>query len=387
MEAPLTLAVETSTPVGSVALGSGQRLLAEIVIAESARHSELLLPAIDQLFHYAGAAHTQLGRIVVGGGPGSFTGLRVAAATAKGLAAALDLPVLAFPGLLAVAAGTGLHGRVVCTLFDARRNEVYAACYRIADRIETIMAPRVDEIEQVLAAVEPASLVFAGDGALRHSQRIAAAGGIVLPAAPGLSARCHAALAGGHKRSGRAGCGSAPLGTGLPARLQCGTRDPRMTDAITFRGMRLADLPRVLEIELQCFTMPWSEATFRGLLRRSDADLYVAEAGEHVVGYSVFWAVLDQGELGNVSVAPGWRRRGIGQGLVRKVLLRARERGVRDVFLEVRVSNTGAQRLYESYGFAEVGRRRNYYLEPLEDALVMRRELDVLPLLQLGDLI
>ena len=158
-----------------------------------------------------------------------------------------------------------------------------------------------------------------------------------------------------------------------------------MIDGLSFRVMRLPDLPRVLEIELQCFTMPWSEATFRGLLRRSDADLYVAEHDHQIVGYAVFWAVLDQGELGNVSVAPGWRRRGIGHGLVRTVLARARERGVRDVFLEVRVSNTGAQRLYENYGFAEVGRRKNYYLEPLEDALVMRRELDVLPLIQLGD--
>jgi len=154
---------------------------------------------------------------------------------------------------------------------------------------------------------------------------------------------------------------------------------------ITFRNMRLPDLPRVMEIELQCFTMPWSEATFRGLLRRSDADLFVAEIDHKVVGYSVFWCVLDQGELGNVSVAPGWRRQGIGEGLVRTVLDRAHERGVREVFLEVRVSNTGAQRLYESYGFAEIGRRRNYYMEPVEDALVMKRDMETQPLLHARD--
>ncbi len=155
--------------------------------------------------------------------------------------------------------------------------------------------------------------------------------------------------------------------------------------AVVFRNMRLPDLARVMEIELQCFTMPWSEATFRGLLRRSDADLFVAQAEHLVVGYSVFWCVLDQGELGNVSVAPGWRRQGIGEGLMRTVLARAHERVVREVFLEVRVSNSGAQRLYERYGFAEIGRRRNYYLEPVEDALVMKRELDTSPVLNLGD--
>jgi ribosomal-protein-alanine N-acetyltransferase len=121
--------------------------------------------------------------------------------------------------------------------------------------------------------------------------------------------------------------------------------------------------------------MPWSEATFRGLLRRSDADLFAAEANGRVVGYAVFWAVLDQGELGNVSVAQAWRRKGIARQLIDAVLGRAGERGVREVYLEVRVSNLGAQKLYQRYGFREVGRRRNYYLDPLEDALVMKLEV------------
>jgi len=155
-----------------------------------------------------------------------------------------------------------------------------------------------------------------------------------------------------------------------------------MTDGFIIRRMRLADVPRVMEIEVECFTMPWSEATFRGLLRRTDADLYVAEVSGSVVGYTAFWSVVDQGELGNVSVTAQWRGRGIGHRLVETILDRAAERGVREVYLEVRVSNTGAQKLYHSYGFDRVGRRRNYYLDPVEDALVMRKTLDVVPLLR-----
>ena len=70
---------------------------------------------------------------------------------------------------------------------------------------------------------------------------------------------------------------------------------------------------------------------------------------------------------------------------MKAVLTRAADRGVREVFLEVRVSNVGAQKLYHRYGFEEVGRRRNYYLEPVEDALVMRRELTALPVATIGD--
>ncbi len=148
-------------------------------------------------------------------------------------------------------------------------------------------------------------------------------------------------------------------------------------EEVTIRRMEGHDLGRVMDIERRSYSMPWTEATFRGLFRRTDADLFVAETLElEVTAYAVFWAVLDQGELGNVAVAPEWRGRGISRRLLDAVVRRARERGVRELFLEVRVSNNTARQLYQSYGFREVGRRRNYYMEPVEDALVMRKDLD-----------
>ena len=146
---------------------------------------------------------------------------------------------------------------------------------------------------------------------------------------------------------------------------------------VKVRRMEMHDLGRVMEIEHQSYTMPWTDATFRGLLRRADADLFVAETAEGALaGYAVAWSVLDQGELGNVAVAPEWRHRGIAHHLLDAVIRRANERGVKELFLEVRVSNSTARQLYLSYGFRDVGRRRNYYMEPVEDALVMRKDLD-----------
>ncbi len=151
----------------------------------------------------------------------------------------------------------------------------------------------------------------------------------------------------------------------------------RLMEEVKVRRMEARDLDRVMEIERQSYTMPWTESTFRGLLRRADADLFVAETVEgDLAGYAVSWAVLDQGELGNVAVAPEWRHRGIAHCLLDAVILRAAERRVKELFLEVRVSNSTARQLYLSYGFRDVGRRRNYYMEPVEDALVMRKDLD-----------
>jgi [ribosomal protein S18]-alanine N-acetyltransferase len=119
--------------------------------------------------------------------------------------------------------------------------------------------------------------------------------------------------------------------------------------------------------------VPWSENTFRGLLRRRDAELVVATAIDGtVVGYAVLWCVLDQAELGNVAVVAQWRGRGVGERLVADMMRRAVQRRVNEVFLEVRPSNTVARRLYERLGFSMVGRRRNYYQQPVEDALVLR---------------
>ncbi|HEX2094595.1 MAG TPA: ribosomal protein S18-alanine N-acetyltransferase [Longimicrobiaceae bacterium] len=149
---------------------------------------------------------------------------------------------------------------------------------------------------------------------------------------------------------------------------------PRTGDApFRLRTLTDDDLERIMEIERVSFSTPWKEATFRGLLRRTDTDLIGAEREGRLVGYAVCWTVVDQSELGNVAVAPEARGSGVGRALVGAVLGRVGERGARECFLEVRESNRVAQALYEDMGFQVVGRRRNYYALPTEDALVMRR--------------
>lgn len=146
-----------------------------------------------------------------------------------------------------------------------------------------------------------------------------------------------------------------------------------MSRDVELRAMVASDIGAVVAIEKASYSVPWSETTFRGLLRRRDAELVVAANGETVIGFAVLWCVLDQAELGNVAVSRQWRGRGVGELLVVEMVRRAARRSVSEIFLEVRPSNTVARRLYERLGFSMVGRRRNYYQEPVEDALVLRR--------------
>jgi ribosomal-protein-alanine N-acetyltransferase len=155
--------------------------------------------------------------------------------------------------------------------------------------------------------------------------------------------------------------------------VKLGGEVPRTGSAsFRLRPISESDLDRVMEIERACFSTPWKDTTFRGLMRRADTDLVGAERDRRLVGYAVCWTVVDQSELGNVAVAEEARGAGIGRALVEAVVERVRARGSRECFLEVRESNQVAQALYRDMGFEVVGRRKAYYALPLEDALVMR---------------
>ena len=146
-------------------------------------------------------------------------------------------------------------------------------------------------------------------------------------------------------------------------------------ERMTVRAMRLADLDEVMVIERRSFSAPWEESTFRGLMRRPSAALLVAETDDELTGYSVMWFAADEGELGDIAVVPERRGEGIGRRLLRESISVAASRGTRSLYLEVRESNDVARRLYEKVGFSVVGVRKQYYTEPVEDAIVMRLNL------------
>ena len=130
-----------------------------------------------------------------------------------------------------------------------------------------------------------------------------------------------------------------------------------------------------MHIERRSFSAPWEESTFRGLLRRPSAALLVAEVGLEVAGYSVMWFAADEGEIGDIAVLPEMRGTGIGRTLLLECISVAAARGTRSLFLEVRETNDVARRLYATVGFCVVGVRKQYYTEPVEDAIVMRLDL------------
>jgi [ribosomal protein S18]-alanine N-acetyltransferase len=146
-------------------------------------------------------------------------------------------------------------------------------------------------------------------------------------------------------------------------------------DAITIDFMKKEDIDQVLAIEQASFSMPWSRNLFISEFRSPGvSNLMVALSGgprRNVIGFIIFWTVEDEMHILNLAVAPASRRQGIAKKLVLAAIARARQRGARRAFLEVRASNMAAQKLYSSLGFTGTSMRRDYYDTPVEDALVM----------------
>jgi tRNA threonylcarbamoyladenosine biosynthesis protein TsaB len=172
------VAIETATDFGSVAVGTGSELAGEFVTGSRSRHAESLLPALDFLLRTARVERSALQGVIVGAGPGSFTGVRIAAATARGLACGLDVPLYAYSSLAALVYEAAVDDAgAVCALFDARRGEVYAGCYQLENgALRTVMEPAVltvEDLVQRLAAVRPR---YIGEGAVRYADRLGIAG-------------------------------------------------------------------------------------------------------------------------------------------------------------------------------------------------------------------
>jgi tRNA threonylcarbamoyladenosine biosynthesis protein TsaB len=166
----MLIALETSTDVGSVAIGRGAELIGEVVIGGRSRHAESLLPSLEFIMRSGGVDRADIRGIVVGAGPGSFTGVRVAAATARGLAAGWNVPLYAFSSLAALALDTAVD-RAVWALFDARRGEVYAAAYERegGDVLRTLVEPEALHAADVRARAPALDARFTGDGARRYA--------------------------------------------------------------------------------------------------------------------------------------------------------------------------------------------------------------------------
>ena len=146
---------------------------------------------------------------------------------------------------------------------------------------------------------------------------------------------------------------------------------------ILIREMEERDLDRIMEIEKDCFTTPWSRESF--LLEITEnmlAKYIVAEIDGEVAGYGGIWMIIGEGHITNIAVESKYRKMGVGKKLVEGLIEVSKRMFITSMTLEVRESNIPAQNLYKQYGFKEQGIRPNYYADDNEDAIIMWKNFD-----------
>ena len=393
------LAIETTGPRCSAALIDEKGIVKELVSEGELKHLQSLTPMISRLME--GASFDEVSDIAVSVGPGSFTGIRIGVTTARALAQALSKPLISVPTLHAFGADEEAGEDVlVCPVFNARRNQIYGGAYKEG---KEIVAAGAYDLDEFLSMLSGGKYRFIGDGVGAYGEKIdewarKEEADISFSTkdqrASGVARMALAMKKDPEAFSGRTGLGyeelepeymrKAEAQKKLEDRLKAekaagAVKDGSTGEKVGSRLLRTAtseDIPAMVEIENRCFSRPNTEESFRREIEDNpDMDYALAEVDGKPAGYAGLWRVAGEGHINNVAVDPGYRKRGIGTEIIKKLMDDARKEGIKEFTLEVRPSNEAAIALYRKFGFDSEGRRKAYYQDNGEDALIMwRRE-------------
>ncbi len=372
------LALDSSGIAASAAIVTEEKVLGEFFINHKMTHSQTLMPLTEQLFKTLDINKKDIDYVAVSCGPGSFTGLRIGMAAAKGLCLALGKKLIAVPTLDVIAENAAESDKLVVPVMDARRGQVY---YCIYEKEKGCLVPKTDydadSIEAVINKVkaEGKPVVFLGDGTVPFESEILKAG---------------FEIGDNTKRLQRAAC----VGTSAVKAVkenkavepenaeliylrksQAERELEERENALSFRLMTKADIDIIADIEKRCFSVPWSRKMIEDDFKNGLTYYIICEKKGKPIGYAEMWHVVNEGHITNVAVVPEEQGKGTGKRLMEELIQLAKQKHMIGMTLEVRVSNEIAKHLYESFGFKAEDIRPEYYSDNRESALIMWKNL------------
>ena len=402
------LAIETTGSLCSVSLDADGMVFSRSS-KEGLRHLTSLIPMIDEVVAEAGSKPADLDVIAVSSGPGSFTGIRIGITTARALAQTIGIPVIKVPTLETFvylpwteeARAEGIF-RILCPVFDARREQIYAGAYYLEPdgRIMTLvdggaygiedfhlkLAAATESFRKLMAKVVSDDLAddkvvieWMGDGAhlVGHENNIVQDARAVLRWASDHGRQTdYSLLEPIYMRKAEA---SRKLEEKL-AQERAGKENlmPLMINGVVREALP-DDVYGISVVERLSFGEPWLEQSIYEDLELPYSDYVVFAPKENpsfVAAYAGLHRIVGEGHITNIAVHPSLRRGNIGSATLTELIRRSEEEGIDSFTLEVRASDLGAVRFYESLGFKVDGFRKDYYVDPKggrEDALIMWR--------------
>ena len=385
------LAIDSSGMTATVAVVEDTQTIAEYTVNFKKTHSQTLLPMIDTMGKMIELELKSIDAIAVAGGPGSFTGLRIGSATAKGLGLALEKPLIHVPTVDGLA--YNLYGcqDIICPIMDARRKQVYTGMYTFARRelegsketelvLDVLEAQNASPIEELTERlnIHGRPVVFLGDGVPVYQDVIKEKMRVPFSFAPASANRQRAAVVGAlgiqYYKEGK-------FETAMehqPDYLRVSQAERERAEkerkaVVSIRQMKVEDAAAIAEMEHQTFSDAWSEKAILDTLRNPKTICLVAEKIGKIVGYCIVYTADDEADIARIAVLKESRRFGIASELIHALDVICWENQIQIIMLDVRVSNDGARAFYEKHGFTQDGIRENYYKNPIEDAILMSR--------------
>lgn len=385
------LAIDSSGMTATVAVVEDTQTIAEYTVNFKKTHSQTLLPMIDTMGKMIELDLKSIDAIAVAGGPGSFTGLRIGSATAKGLGLALEKPLIHVPTVDGLA--YNLYGcqDIICPIMDARRKQVYTGMYTFARRelegsketelvLDVLEAQNASPIDEVIERlnIHGRPVVFLGDGVPVYQNVIKEKMRVPFSFAPASANRQRAAVVGAlgiqYYKEGR-------FETAMehqPDYLRVSQAERERAEkerkaVVSIRQMKVEDAAAIAEMEHQTFSDAWSEKAILDTLRNPKTICLVAEKIGKIVGYCIVYTADDEADIARIAVLKESRRFGIASELIHALDVICWENQIQIIMLDVRVSNEDARAFYEKHGFTQDGIRENYYKNPMEDAILMSR--------------
>lgn len=372
------IALDSSGLVASVAVIEDDILAAEYTIQYKKTHSQTLLPMLDEIRNMTELDFDTVDAIAVAAGPGSFTGLRIGSATAKGLSLAMGKPIVAVPTLDGLSFNLYGTDKIVCPIMDARRNQVYTGIYQFVpegdtyclDIIKGQCAVAFEEIAQALNSLGR-EVIFLGDGVPVFREQMKTLIKVPYTLAPAHMNRQRAASIGAlgsiYYAQGRVQSGVEHA----PEYLRLSQAERERLEQIHIRPMKKEDVEIISHLEEETFSMPWSRDAFLEMITKENAEYYVAEKNAQVIGGCGVLMAAGEGNITNVVIDKKERNKGIGTKMLQYLIEDGYKKGLQAFTLEVRVSNAAAIHVYEKLGFLSEGIRPNFYEKPAEDAMIM----------------
>jgi tRNA threonylcarbamoyl adenosine modification protein YeaZ/ribosomal-protein-alanine acetyltransferase len=360
----LILALDTSMAACSVCVydaGPGLVLASRHEFMDRGQ-AEALAPMVQETVASAGVAFKDLARIAVTTGPGTFTGVRIGLAMARGLGVALNIPMTGITSLAAIACNETAGDLPIVVAVDARAGEIYFAAFdQYGHEITAPVIVTLAEAQKLMPSRPVRTLGTAAD-LLRDKNHVRSDAGDLPVAANFVKFAA-----------------SIPISAAPPEPLYLRPPDVKPQAAkISFSTVGPAAAKLLAEIHGESFAARWSETAFGEMLAVPGTSAILVSSQNNPLGFAIFRRAADEAEILTICTRPAFRQKGHGKLLVQHLEAVLKKDNVKSLFIEVAVSNHAALALYTSSGFEKAGERKNYYKRgdgSHEDALIMRKGL------------